>query len=109
MIIIPTKMAKRKKVKVYTLDEVTDELIGKRGTVGREKFEMEVQLARIGDAIRALRKNRQLTQEQLGELIGVQKAQISKLESNSGNVTLETVLRVFAALKADVTFNIHTL
>lgn len=100
-------MAKQKKMKVYTLDEVIDKHIGKRGTLAREQFEFEVKLMHVGTAIQALRKRRKLTQEQLGDLIGVQKAQISKLESNSGNVTLGTVFRVFAALKADVTFNVN--
>ena len=93
-------------MRVYTLDEVIDKHIGKRGTVSREQFEFEVKLAKVGDGIRYLRRQRNLTQEQLGEMIGVQKAQISKLENDSGNVTLETVLRVFTALNADVTFNI---
>lgn len=96
-------------MRVYTLDEIKDRHIGKRGTLAREQYEFEVKLAHVGDAIRSLRKQRKLTQEQLGDLIGVQKAQISKLESNSGNVTLETVLRVFSALKADITFNISAL
>lgn len=95
--------------KYYTHDEVVDHFIGKRGTPKREQFEFRLKLAEIGDGIRFLRKRHNLTQEQLGEMIGVQKAQISKLENDSGNVTLETVLRVFAALKADVTFNIDPL
>jgi len=40
-------------------------------------------------------------------LIGVQKAQISKLEKNANNVTVETILKVFNALKAKVNFKIE--
>ncbi|MNQ65952.1 Antitoxin HipB [compost metagenome] len=61
----------------------------------------------IGNAIKQTRKERNLTQEELGKLIGVQKAQISKLEKNAGNVTLETVIKVFTALKATVKFQIE--
>ena len=57
--------------------------------------------------IRATRQQRNLTQEQLGELVGVQKAQISKLEKNANNVTVETILKVFNALKAKVNFRIE--
>ena len=59
--------------------------------------------------IRKARKERQLTQSELGKLIGVQKSQISRLERNAKNVTLETILRVFKALKAKVNFNVELL
>ncbi len=57
--------------------------------------------------IKSVRKKRNLTQEQLGELIGVQKSQISKLERNTKNVTIETILKVFSALKANVKFSVE--
>lgn len=99
----------KKKMKVYTLDEIKDRHIGKRGTVAREQYEFELHLSLVGDGIRRLRKQRKLTQEELGEMIGVQKAQISKLENNAGNMTLETVLRVFSALKTSVSFKIEPM
>jgi transcriptional regulator with XRE-family HTH domain len=46
---------------------------------------------------------------QKGEMIGVKKSQISRIESNAKNVTLETILRVFRALKAKVNFNVELL
>src|SRR5436190_544197 len=95
---------KQSGMRVYTLDEIKDKHIGKRGTGVREPYEFEMKLAEVGDGIRHLRKQRKLTQEELGEMIGVQKAQISKLESNAGNITLETVLRVFSALRVNVSF-----
>ncbi|MFM7901665.1 MAG: helix-turn-helix domain-containing protein, partial [Bacteroidota bacterium] len=52
-------------------------------------------------------QERNLTQEQLGEMVGVQKAQISKLESNTNNVTLKTVLKVFAALEVKLQLNLE--
>jgi len=61
----------------------------------------------LGDMIRSVRKERKLTQEQLGDLVGVQKSQISKLERNTKNVTIETVLKVFRALKANVKFSVE--
>ena len=94
-------------MKTYTLDEVQDKLIGKKGTVARDKFEYELQMDLIGKAIKQTRQERKLTQEQLGLLVGVQKAQISRLESNVGNVTIDTLLKVFGALKAKVKFQIE--
>ncbi|MCC9019293.1 helix-turn-helix domain-containing protein [Flavobacterium lipolyticum] len=93
-------------MKTYTLEVVTDELVGKIGTPNRDKFEYNLQLDLIANAIRQTRKERNLTQEDLGKLIGVQKAQISKLENNTGNVTIETLIKIFTALKAKITFEI---
>ncbi|CAN5203938.1 helix-turn-helix transcriptional regulator [soil metagenome] len=91
----------------YTLGQVQDKIIGVAGTPNRDKFEYELQMDLIGKAIKNARKERQLTQEGLGKLIGVQKAQISRLESNASNATMDTLMRVFTALKAKVTFQVE--
>jgi DNA-binding transcriptional regulator YiaG len=70
-------------MKTYTFDEVKDELIGKVGTPERDLFEYELQMDLIGSAIKQTRQERNLTQEELGKLIGVQKAQISRLENKT--------------------------
>ena len=93
-------------MKTYTLDEVQDNLIGKIGTPERDIFEYELQMDLVGKAIKQTRQERNLTQEELGKLIGVQKSQISRLESNASNVTMDTLLRVFTALKAKVKLQI---
>jgi HTH-type transcriptional regulator/antitoxin HipB len=94
-------------MKTYTLDEVQDKLIGKPGTPDRDRFEYELQMDLVGKAIKQTRKERHVTQEALGKLVGVQKAQISRLESNAGNVTVDTLIRVFSALKAKVKLQIE--
>ena len=93
-------------MKTYTLDEVQDKVIGKKGTPGRDKFEYDLQMDLIGKAIKESRQKRHLTQEELGKLIGVQKAQISRIESNASNVTIDTLMKVFSALKAKVKLQI---
>jgi len=97
----------KQQMKTYTLEEVQDELIGKIGTPERDQFEYELQLDLIGSAIKKTRQERNLTQEELGKLIGVQKSQISRLENNAGNVTMDTLLKVFTALKAKVKFQVE--
>ncbi len=97
------------KMRIYTLDEAKDKHLGKIGTDKRDKYEYELRLDLLGDMIKQARKERQLTQSQLGELIGVQKSQISRIERNAKNVTIETILRVFKALKAKVNFNVELL
>ena len=61
----------------------------------------------LGDMIKKARKEQHLTQEQLGDLIGVQKARISKIESNAKDVRFSTIMRVFDALKAKVKMTIE--
>jgi HTH-type transcriptional regulator/antitoxin HipB len=94
-------------MKTFSLDEVQDQIIGKVGTPARDKFEYNLQIDLVGKAIKQARLERQLTQEELGKLIGVQKAQISRLESNAGNVTMDTLMRVFGALKAKVMLHVE--
>jgi HTH-type transcriptional regulator / antitoxin HipB len=94
-------------MKAYTLEQVQDKLIGKIGTPGRDIFEYELQMDLIGKAIKQTRQERHLTQEELGKLIGVQKAQISRLENNASNVTMETLIKVFTALKAKIKLQVE--
>jgi len=89
-------------MKKYTLEELTDDYIGKKGTPEREQFEFELKLDVLGSMIRKARKEKKLTQEELGQLVGVQKAQISKIENNAKDVRLSTIIKVFNALKAKV-------
>jgi HTH-type transcriptional regulator / antitoxin HipB len=96
-----------KKIKTYTLEELTDRHIGKKGTPKRKQFEFDLKLDILGDMVKKARKEQHLTQEQLGHLIGVQKAQISKIENNAKDVRFSTVLRVFEALKANVKMTIE--
>ena len=94
-------------MKTYRLEELTDKYIGKKGSKEREQFEFELKLDILGDMIKKARKDQHLTQEQLGELIGVQKAQISKIETNAKDVRFSTIMRVFEALKAKVKMTIE--
>ncbi len=96
-------------MKTYTLEEMIDKHIGKPGTISREAFENELRLDLLGEAIRQARKERHLTQEELGKLVGVKKAQISKLENSLTDARFETIIKVFKALNAKVNFNVELL
>jgi HTH-type transcriptional regulator/antitoxin HipB len=95
------------KFKTVSIDTMIDKHIGKLGTDKREKFENELRIDLLGQAIKQARRARNLTQEQLGELVGVQKAQISKIENSVKNARFETILKVFDALGAKVNFNVE--
>ena len=67
------KNNKESEMKTYTLDEVQEKIIGKRGTVRRDRFENELQMDLTGNAIKQTRLERDLTLEELGKLSGVRK------------------------------------
>ncbi|MEY4702586.1 MAG: hypothetical protein RIR96_483 [Bacteroidota bacterium] len=94
-------------VKSKTLSEMKDKYIGRRGSPKREAYEHELRMDLLGKLIKAARQERNLTQEQLGLLVGVQKAQISKLESSANSATIDTIVKVFSALKADIHFMVR--
>ena len=98
-----------KKMKIYSLEEITDKHIGKIGTKKRDDFEYELRLDLLGEAIKQARQERNLTQEELGKLVGVQRAQISKIENSLTDARFETIIRVFKALNAKVNFNIELM
>ena len=95
------------KFKTVSLDTMIDKHIGKLGTERREAFENELRIELLGQAIKQARQDRNLTQAQLGNLVGVQKSQISKIENSMKNARFETILKVFDALGAKVNFNVE--
>jgi HTH-type transcriptional regulator/antitoxin HipB len=95
-----------KALKTYSLAEMKDKYIGKVGTKERDEYEYELRMDVLGKMIKTARQERNLTQEELGRLVGVQKAQISKLESSANSATIDTILKVFKALKAEINFNV---
>ena len=90
--------------KFYTEDEILDEFIGKVGTTERDEFEAklkkEVDDFFIGEAIKQARKKQGMTQDELGELMGVKKSFVSKIESGKG-IAYSTIMRAFKALGAE--------
>lgn len=94
-------------MKQYTLAEMEDKYIGEKGTSERDTYEYELKMELLGRMIRATRKERNMTQEELGKVVGVNKSQISKLENHANSATIETIIKVFNALKADVQFSVR--
>jgi len=100
-------MQAKKKIKTVPLATMIDKHIGKKGTSARDSFEYELKLDLLGHAIKEARLHHNLTQDQLGQMVGVQKAQISKLENNFTNARFDTVIKVFNALHAKVNFKVE--
>jgi DNA-binding XRE family transcriptional regulator len=95
------------KFKTVSHDEVLDKHFGKVGSPKRDQFEAELQADVIAYHLKQLRIKQQLTQQQLADLVGIDKTQISKIEKGTRNLTLDTITRIANALGAKVNFSIQ--
>ena len=96
-------------MKLTTLNNLKDKHLGTIGTSKRDVYEQELKVELLAEEIKSLRLANDLTQDQLGEIIGIQRAQISKLENGKSNVTIGTLLKVFDALKAKINFSVERI
>lgn len=92
-------------MKLYTLDEMNDRYLGPIGTPKRDEFERkladELHAYHVGEAIKQARLAQSLTQEELGERMGVQRSQVCRIESGK-SITLSSMMRAFKALGVQV-------
>jgi HTH-type transcriptional regulator / antitoxin HipB len=81
-----------------------NEMLARMG-VPTELFEDDIQVKNpIGTLIKQARLQRNLSQEALSALLGVDKSLISKLENNDYSVSMATILQVFKVLDAELSF-----
>ena len=99
----------RKKNNLKTLDQFVEEQYGKQGTSKRDKFEKGYESFKLGFLIQQARLEKGMTQEELGRLVDVQKAQISKLENSLTDARFEIIIKVFKALNAKINFQVELL
>lgn len=89
-------------MKFTPADELIDAVWGKVGNPERDAMEAQlkedIQAYFVGEAIKKARLRQNLTQEELGERVGVKRSQICKLENGKSSITLSTMSRVFKAL-----------
>ncbi|ANR73772.1 helix-turn-helix transcriptional regulator [Prevotella scopos JCM 17725] len=79
---------------IKTLDQIKDKYYGLKGTPERDELERELESQRIGLKIREAREQLKMTQEQLANRIDKKRSFISKIESNSENITLKTLFDI---------------
>lgn len=84
------------KTKINKMDnkswkDIKDTVYGKKGTDRRDELEREFESFKIGLLLRKAREEKNLTQEQLGELVDKKRTYISRIENNGSNLTLKTL------------------
>ena len=70
---------------------IKDEVYGKKGTLRRDELERDFESFKIGLLLRKAREEKNLTQNQLAELIDKKRTYISRVENNGSNLTLKTL------------------
>lgn len=70
---------------------IKDEVYGKKGTSRRDELERDFESFKIGLLLRKAREEKNLTQDQLAELINKKRTYISRVENNGSNLTLKTL------------------
>jgi len=74
--------------------DIKDKVYGKKGTERRDELDRDFESFKIGLLLRNAREEKNLTQEQLGELINKKRTYISRVENNGSNLTLKTLFDI---------------
>lgn len=77
-----------------SLDELLDKKYGKKGTKARDAWEQEFEAFHLGVMLQELRTEKGLTQEELANKCGTTKTYISRIENNSSDIRLSTLMRI---------------
>lgn len=83
-----------KKNNLTSLDELKDELYGKLGTPARDEYQRGFEEFKLGFMIQEARKKKGLTQQELADKCGTNKAYISRVENDIKDVRLSTLRKI---------------
>lgn len=85
---------KTKNKNLITLEEFKEKNYGKRGTKQRDELEAGYENFKIGALLHEARIEKGLTQEELAVRAGTTKSNISKIENNSSDIRLSTLMKI---------------
>lgn len=84
----------RKKNNLTSFAELKNELFGKNGTPSREEYERGFEEFKLGYLIQEARKKKGMTQQELADKVGTNKAAISRVENDVKDVRLSTLRKI---------------
>ncbi len=84
----------RTKINITTLDQILDKKYGKKGQPKREHWEQQFETFRLGVLLEEARTKLGMTQEELAEKCGTNKSYISRIENNSTDIRLSTLMKI---------------
>jgi ribosome-binding protein aMBF1 (putative translation factor) len=88
------KAMKKKNGNIKTWSQIKDEQFGKKGTALRDELDREFDAFKIGILLRKARQKKNLTQEDLAEIISKKRSYISRVENDGSNITLKTLFDI---------------
>ena len=88
-----------------SIDDIMDAKFGKVGTPEREQFRKEAYAYYMGQILHDARKSEKITQKELAERVGVNKAYISKIEQGIIEPGISMFYRIASALGLSVEIN----
>ena len=71
--------------------EIKDNVYGQKGTKRRDDLDRDFESFKIGLLLRQAREQKQLTQQELADLVEKKRTYISRVENNGSNLTLKTL------------------
>ncbi|HOX77865.1 MAG TPA: helix-turn-helix transcriptional regulator [Bacteroidales bacterium] len=77
-----------------TWSTIKDEVFGIKGTERRDGLEREMEAIRIGLMIREARLAKNMTQQELADLISKKRSYISRIEKDGSNMNLKTLYEI---------------
>ena len=83
-----------KKGDIRTIDQFATEKFGEVGTPERDAVEQGFEEFKLGFLIQEARKKKGLTQQELAEKVGTNKAAISRVENDVKDVRLSTLRKI---------------
>ena len=84
----------KKKNEIISFDDYLDNRHGKTGTESREKWEAGFEAFKVGVLLEEARLKLGLTQQELAEKCGTNKAYISRIENDASDIKLSTLIRI---------------
>jgi HTH-type transcriptional regulator/antitoxin HipB len=84
----------KNKTNITTLDQILDKKYGKKGAPKREEWEQEFETFRLGVLLEEARHKLGLTQDELAKKCGTNKSYISRIENNSSDIRLSTLMKI---------------
>ena len=82
------------KINITTFEEFLNQEYGKIGTPKRDKYEQGFEAFKLGIMLQEMRKQQNMTQDQLAKKCGTTKTYISRIENDASDIRLSTLMRI---------------
>jgi len=78
-------------MRTKTWTEIKNSVYGEKGTERRDELDREFESFKIGLLLKKAREEKNLTQQELGDIVDKKRTYISRVENNGSNLTLKTL------------------